>query len=394
MSRSMQALRLDAQWRPRAGSAIGAAEATTRKAVRASAVWHSPELAIGSVPVPRVADGEVLVRVRACGVCGTDVHCASADPDGYVGFSGTARLPVTLGHEFAGEVVEVGRGVTSLAVGDAVAVESVLWCGVCEQCRGGNPNQCRSVEMLGLTVAGAFAEYVAVSERFCWKLDALRSAFSDDGDRFDAGALIEPLGCAYNGIFVVGGGFRPGAYVAIHGAGPIGLSAVLLARLAGAARIIVLEPSGPRAALAEELGADHVASPDDLRAAGTSPAAFVRDLTGGQGADFHVEASGAARQTLPEIGRSIAPNGTVVYLGRLDPTAPLFLDAMVSQANRIVGARGHAGHGIYPAIIRLLASGRLPAQRMISARYPLGGAIEAIGRAAARTDGKIIVRVP
>ncbi|HEX5033838.1 MAG TPA: scyllo-inosose 3-dehydrogenase [bacterium] len=394
MNGAMRTLVLDAVWEPRPGYPISPQEKESRKAIRASAVWKSPSLQLTESPIPRIGDDEVLIRVKACGVCGSDIHCYETDAAGYVLFSGSAKLPVTLGHEYSGEVVEVGRNVGSLKVGDAVAAESMVWCGLCASCRAGNPNQCRRIEMVGFSFPGAFAEYIAVQEKYCWNLDPLREAFPSGEDAYEVGALIEPIGCAYNGIFISGGGFRPGSYVAVHGAGPIGLAAVLLARAAGAAKIFAFDPSEPRNALALALGADYAASPLALRRQGTSPGEIIRDSTGGHGADLQVEAAGAASATLPEIEKSLAPNGKVIYLGRHDAGAPFPLDTLVSQANQICGARGHSGYGIYPFVIRLLASGRFPARPMITARFPLEKAVEAVRRSTERTDGKIIVGLP
>lgn len=392
MKGAMRALILDAVWEPRPGYQLSPQEAETRKSIRANAVWKSPSLKLTDSPIPRIDNDEVLIRVRACGVCGSDTHCYETDSAGYVLFSGSAKLPVTLGHEYSGEVVEVGKNVGSLKVGDAVTAESMVWCGLCVSCRAGNPNQCRRLEMVGFSVPGAFAEYIAVQEKYCWSLNPLKEAFPSGDDAYEMGALIEPIGCAYNGIFISGGGFRPGAYVAVHGAGPIGLAAVLLARAAGAAKIFAFDPSEPRNALARALGADYAASPLALRRQGTSPSEVLRDLTEGHGADLQVEAAGAASSTLPEIEKSLAPNGKMVYLGRHDAGAPFPLDTLVSQANQITGARGHSGHGIYPSVIRLLASGRLPARPMITSKLPFDQAVEAFQRSTERIDGKIILR--
>lgn len=393
MRGTMKALNIEAEWTPRSGYNILPREMETRKAVRASAIWQAPRLELIERPVPALEDDEVLIRVRACGICGSDTHLYETDEANYVLFSGALRLPVTLGHEYSGDVVDTGRKVTSLRIGDAVVSESMIWCGNCLSCRSGHPNQCQNMEMVGLTVPGAFADYIAVRERYCWKLDALREAFAAGDDLYEAAALIEPIGCAYNGIFIAGGGLLPGAYVAIHGAGPIGLGAVLLARFSGAAKIFVFDINEARNALALELGADYAASPLTLRREGSSPAELVCALTEGRGADLHVEASGAARATFPEIEKSLAPNGKVIYLGRLDQSAPLPLDMMVTQANRFIGARGQSGYGIYPQVIRLLASGRFPARRMITSRFPLNRVIEAIQRSTTRSDGKIMIRV-
>ena len=392
MRGTMQALELQGQWVPRSGYAPSADEQATGKARNASAVWKDVRLQMQPRALPTPADDQVVIRVRACGVCGSDTHCYEHDAQGYMLFSGAARLPVTPGHEYAGEVVEVGRSVTGLKVGDAVAPEGILWCGRCTPCRAGHFNQCQQLEMTGFSAPGAFAEYIAIGEKYCWKLDALQESLGGDDRVWELGALIEPIGCAYNGMFVAGGGFQPGAHVAIHGAGPIGLAAVMLARAAGAARIAVFDLNPARNQLARELGADFAASPDELRRQGSSPSQAVRDLTRGQGADLQIEAAGAASSTIPEIQKSFAPNGRMVFLGRHDGVAPVEFNPMVTQANAIVGSRGHAGYGIFPNIIRLLASGRLPAARMITARFRFDDVIGAFDRSSARTDGKIMVR--
>ena len=235
------------------------------------------------------------------------------------------------------------------------------------------------------------AGYVAVNQRYCWRLDTLREALGDER-ACEMGALIEPIGCAYNALFVAGGGMRPGAYVAIHGAGPIGLAALLLARAAGAAKVFVFDLSPARNALAARFEADFAANPLDLRRQGTSPAQVVREMTGGHGADLQVEAAGSAADTIPEIERSFAPNGKMIYLGRAGNGAAMHFDTLVTQANQVMGSRGHAGHGIFNDVIRLLVTGRIPADQMITARYPLSRAVEAVARAGTRAEGKVLVR--
>src|SRR3989338_7007640 len=217
----MKALTLDAHWIPRADYSATSLELKSQIAVRASGCWKDPMLELSEKPDPQIEADEVLVQVKACGVCGSDTHCCEMDDRGYVLYSGALRAPVILGHEFSGRVVETGKNVSSLKVGDAVAVESMRWCGNCESCRMGHFNQCSELEMAGFTVPGAFAEYISVQAKYCWKLDTLRSVFQEESELYEIGALIEPLGCAYNGLFVAGGGFRPGAHIVVYGAGPI-----------------------------------------------------------------------------------------------------------------------------------------------------------------------------
>lgn len=390
MAEMMKALLLNGEWKPRPGHKVTASERSSGKAESASNIWHNPSMTLIETPVPHIKPDEVLIKIKACGVCGSDTHCYETDADGYVIFSGPARFPCVVGHEYTGEVVEVGADVTTLKVGDAVAPEGMLWCGKCISCRSGNPNQCLNLDMVGFSAPGAFAEYIATREKYCWKLDGLREHFSAD-ELYEVAALVEPIGCAYNGMFVAAGGLRPGAYVAIYGAGPIGLGALLMARAAGASKIFMFETSPERCALAREMGADYVGNPVELRTAGTSPSEVVRELTQGHGADMQVEAAGAATLTVPEMEKSFAPNGKMVYLGRAGNATRMHLDTLVSQANMIVGARGHAGYGIYPYILRMLATGRVPARKMITSHFAFSEVLDAMKQSSARTDGKIMV---
>jgi len=391
MAEMMRALKLDASWSPKATHTVTDFEKDSGKALNANTIWRGPRLQLEEERLPEIAEDEVLVKVQRCGVCGSDTHCYETDKDGYIIFSGPVKLPVTLGHEYTGEVVEVGKGVKTLKVGDPVAPEGMLWCGLCPTCRTGNPNQCPDLEMVGFSSPGAFADYIAVKEKYCWNLSELYDVCSTPGEVYELGALIEPIGCAYNGMFISAGGFKPGAFVAIYGAGPIGLGAVLMARAAGAAKIMVFETNQARCDLAVAMGADFAARPQDLTDQGTRAAEVVMELTRGQGADMSVEAAGAARQTVPEIERSYAQTGKMVYLGRAGNSVEMYLDTLVTKANKIVGARGHAGYGIYPNIIRLLGAGRIPAARMITSHFVFEEVLGAVKQSSSRTDGKIMV---
>lgn len=389
MTDTMRALRLDATFEPRSADAVFGG-----RVINASQAWKNPRLAWADVPRPVPGPGQVLLRVRACGVCGTDVHCRATDEAGYVRFSGRLQCPVIPGHEFTGDVVELGRDVRTLRVGDAVAAESICWCGLCSACRAGHFNQCHEDELVGLTVPGAFAEYVVVHKRQCWNIAPLRSAAEGDCDMYELGALLEPIGCAYNGLFVTAGGFLPGAHVAIFGAGPIGLGAVMLARAAGAATIIVFDFSAARNRLALALGADIAEDPVALQREGVAPSGRIIEVTRGAGADVAVEAAGAGSVTLPEMTRGLARNGVIVYLGRSESFARVDVNSMVSGAAGLIGSRGHAGGGVYANLIRLIATGRIPAARMITSRRAWADAIDAFDLAAQCNDGKVMVRMP
>jgi threonine dehydrogenase-like Zn-dependent dehydrogenase len=387
----MRAILLEADWEPREGYPVTAEETQSRKAKMASQVWRRPRFRPAQVEDPSPGLGEVIVQVRRCGVCGSDTHCYETDQEGYVIFSGPVKLPVIPGHEYAGEVVAVGKGVRDLAVGDLIAAEGMLYCGVCTTCRTGQPNQCPHLDMVGFSSPGAYADYIRVEERFCWKLNRLADRLGSKDAALDLGALVEPISCSYNGIFVAAGGMRPGDHVAVYGCGPIGLGAIALARASGAATVTAFDVSEERVALAKACGADQAYNSLTLKAAGSSPADVLLELSDGAGADLQVEAAGAALNTMPDIERSFAPGGKMVYLGRTGERAPVMLDVLVSGAAQIVGSRGHAGMGCFPRIIRLLEQGRLPIEAMITSRRPFAEALDALEQSCSRSDGKILL---
>lgn len=388
----MQTFTVNAEWAPRRGYAISAREESLRRANCGSQVWRNPRFFLEEQPVPEIGDDDLLVKVKRCGICGSDSHLYETDNENYIIFSGPVKMPCTIGHEYSGIVAEVGKNVRGFAVGDFIAAESIVWCGKCTPCRSGAVNQCANIELAGITVDGAFAEYVRVNALQCWKINSLTAKYSDD-KVFDIGALIEPLGCAYNGLFVSAGGFKPGSTVVVYGVGPIGLSAVLLARIAGASKIIAFDSIPERLRLAQNMGADVAYSIKDLVDSGIRPRDVVLENTSGLGAEMQVEAAGAANATMPEMENSLAVNGTILYLGRAATYTPILLNHLVSGANSIVGSRGHAGYGIYSNLIKLLSSGRLQVTQMITSVYEYPHIADALKKSVARTDAKIMVKM-
>jgi threonine dehydrogenase-like Zn-dependent dehydrogenase len=387
---SMKALVVDAEWKPRRGYPLSDDEKRRRRSFVGSQVWRNPHFEIKEVPTPNIRDDEVLIRVKRCGVCGSDTHLFETDEDGYIIFSGLTKLPCILGHEFSGTVEKTGSRVPHLEVGDKVAVESIMWCGMCRSCRSGAPNQCMNIELMGLSFDGAFTEYVAVNARYVWKINDLAEVYPEE-TTYDLGALIEPVGCAYNGIFISGGGFRPGARVAVYGAGPIGLGAAALSRISGASLVIVFDVNGERVKIAREIGADYAFNIHDMN--GVHPGDKVLELTRGEGVDIQVEAAGAAPQTVPEMEKCMSVNGKIIYLGRAATSTNMSLDILVSGAHKIIGARGHSGYGIFPYIIKLLASNNLKLMKMVTSRYPFSRIIDALEASTKRTDGKILIKM-
>ena len=385
----MKALVVNAEWSPRKDYRLSRVELDQRKAFMGSQVWKNPEFEIKNMPTPNIREDEVLIRVKACGICGSDTHLYEVDEDGYIIFSGLTKLPCILGHEFSGVIEKTGKNVMYLKTGDRVAVESIMWCGMCQFCRSGNPNQCKNIELLGLSSNGALAEFISVHERYCWNINELTKAFPEKAI-YDIGSLIEPAGCAYNGIFIAGGGFKPGDTLAVYGAGPIGLGAVALGRISGASMIIAFDVIEERLNIAKKMGADYVFHFE--KSNGNSHHETIMELTKGRGIDIHIEAAGAAPVTIPEMEKSLAPNGKIIYLGRAATSTPMYLDILVSGANKVIGSRGHSGYGIFPNIITLLASGKLDLSKMITARYPFKKVLEALKASVKRTDGKILVK--
>lgn len=384
----MKALVACAEWSPKKGYKLTKREIEKKRANIGSQVWRQPFFEIKDVPTPDVGDDEVLIRVKRCGICGSDTHLYETDTEGYIIFSGPAKLPCIIGHEYSGIVEKAGKKVVNFKAGDMVAAESIIWCGVCTSCRSGAVNQCEHVELAGITVPGAFAEYIVTKERHCWSINSLKEIW-DDERIFDIGALIEPAGCAYNGLFISGGGFLPGSVVTVFGVGPIGLAAVALARVAGASVVIAFDIVKERLDIAKKMGADFAFNTGN---AGSNAGNKILEITNGRGADIQVEAAGAANVTIPEMEKSLAVNGKIIYLGRAATSVSMYLDILVSGANKIVGSRGHSGYGIYNNIIKLIKSGRLNLDSMVTSQFKFKEILNALKKSTDRTDGKIMIK--
>jgi len=383
----MKGLVLDAKWDPRPDYPLSEWEKRTGKAITGNSVWRYPNLEVREWPDPKPGPKDVVLAIQACGVCGSDMHFYETDKDKYILYPGLTKFPTILGHEFSGKVVEVGPEVELLKVGDMVTVEEMIWCGRCIPCRNGYPNHCTNLEEIGFTIPGAFANYIAVDEKFCWKIDAIAERFGDEKKAYEVAALTEPSCVAYNAMFERAGGFRPGHYVSVFGAGPIGLASIGLAKAAGAGIIAAFEISPPRRELAKAVGADFVYDPREVDAG-----AVLMELSKGEGFNFHVEAAGAPHLTIPEMEKALAINGKIVQIGRAAQRVPMYLESFQVRRSQVFGAQGHSGHETFPNVIRLVAAGRLDLSPIITARYDLAETVSAIARSTERADGKIIVK--
>ena len=388
----MKALRLYASKEPILGYKFTDMELKTGKVIEGSKVWRYPKLRVEDVEKPKIGPRDLLIRVKACGICGSDIHFYETDEDGYMLYPGLTKFPCTIGHEFSGVVEEIGGEVKDFKVGDPVTSEEMLWCGECIPCRNGLPNHCVNLEELGFTIDGAMAEYVKVEAKYCWKIDSLFDVYKSEEEAYEAGALVEPTSVAYNAIFIRAGGFKPGAYVVVYGAGPIGLAAIQLVKAAGASKIIAFEVMPERIALAKKIGADYVLNPLELEKSGTSPSEKVMELTDNMGADIQVEAAGAPTKTLPEMEKSMAVNGKIAWIGRAAKAAPITIERFQTRRGQIFGSQGHSGHGVFQNVIRLMASQRIDMTKIITKRFPLEEGVEAIKEASKRIDAKILIK--
>ncbi len=296
-------------------------------------------LELAELPCPMTAPDEVLLRVAACGVCGSDVH-------GYDGGSGRRIPPIVMGHEAAGTIAEVGSAVRDWAVGDRVTFDSTLYCGRCAFCLRGEVNLCDSRQVFGVSCAeyrrdGAFAEFLAVPERVLYRLpEALP---------YEHAAMIEAVSVALHAVRVAD--FKAGETAIVLGAGMIGTLIVQALRVAGAARITAVDPDATRLAMAEQSGAHTLLTRSERT-----------------GFDHVFEAVGIA-ETLASAVHAVRKGGTVTLVGNLAAQALLPLQAVVTRQIRLQGSAASAGE--YPHAIDLLASGKIDVAPLISAVAPL-----------------------
>lgn len=383
----MKALQLSADWQPKTAYPLSPSEALSRKIQTGSAVWKNPRLELSTLATPEIKADEVLIAVAAVGICGSDMHMYEHDSEGYILYPGLTRFPNTLGHEFSGRVLEVGKDVSSLQAGDLVTAEEIQWCGLCDACRKGLPNHCTNMEELGFTTPGAMAEYIAVKAKYCWKIAELAERLGDEQEALLLAAMVEPVGVSYHAMFNRIATWKPGNYCAVFGGGPIGLAAIALAKAAGASQIIAFDTSEARLAMAHKMGATSALNPshyDDLND-------LFLSLTYGRGVDFVVEAAGAPAQTLAPLKMGLAVGATIVHIGRSERPTALSLEHYQVRGVQLAGSLGHAGHGTFPNVIKLMASGLLNMRPMISARFSLDDALVAFKRLEKRQDAKIML---
>lgn len=322
------------------------------------------DLSFETVPDPSLRSGDILIKVKAATICGTDIRIFRGRKTAGV------RYPSILGHEFAGEIVDNG-GQSAFQCGDAVAVCPAIPCGYCDHCKRGYENICQNLTAIGYEIDGAFAEYIripanAVHSRNIFKLPENLS--------WENAALIEPLSCVLNGQEKIEVGV--GDVVVILGAGPIGLLHVKLARHSGASRIIVSEPNAQRRQTALAAGADVVVDPidDDI-------GAIVRERTGGLGADKVIVAIGVPKLANDALSL-VRHRGKVSLFAGFSKGEMAPMDVNLIHYNEIVVTGSFGLNRLqFEKSLKMIASGQIEVESMLTHRFELRDISEALATA-------------
>lgn len=339
-----------------------------------AAIMDKPlSIAVKQVNIPIPGNNEALVKVHCIGVCGSDIHYYEHGQIGrYV-----VKEPIVLGHEVAGEIVEVGKAVTHLAPGDRVAVEPGVTCGRCEYCKSGRYNLCPDVVFLATPpVNGAWAEYIVMPSDYLFKLP--------DSMSFEAGALLEPLSVGFHAM--QRGEAKPFDRLLITGLGPIGLLAGQAAKLFGITEIYGTDTVAYRRELALEMGFKAVFDPSTDQVADR-----LDELTGGAGITLVVESSGNAR-AMADTVKLVKRGGRIVFVGLpASGEVPMDMASLIDGEINAYGVFRYAN--TYPAAIQALQHSSVDIESIITHRYGLTDIKEAVETARTRKDTSIKVMI-
>lgn len=334
------------------------------------------QIEIQHLPLPDVTTGTILLKILACGVCGSDVRIFQHG-------NSRVRYPAVGGHEIAAEVVAVGEGVTAYQAGDLVSLGADIPCGQCRWCQNGLGNCCEQNYALGYQFPGGFAEYCLLNPQVVKYGPICRVPA---GTPLESAALAEPLACCINGLERIN--FAPGQSVAIIGAGPIGILLAQTARAFGSPHIILCDRDAQRLELARVAGADHYldTASHDIRAS-------VRDLTNGLGVDavFTACPSVEAQEEALDI---VATRGAINFFGGLPSTArPVQLLSNTIHYKEIIVTGSHGSTPRHHALaVELIASGRVDLSQLVTHRYPLDDIHQAFATARDRLGLKVMVK--
>lgn len=337
--------------------------------MKASRFLGNKTFAVADLPTPHAGPGELVLRNQVCGVCGTDVHIYHGEPG-----SADVNPPVVLGHEYSGEVVEVGEGVTGFAVGDHVTVDPNIYCGHCAYCQNGKKQLCPSMEAIGVTRDGGFAQYSLIPASQAFKLEPTVP--------WEAAAMAEPLACCLHGIDLAG--IQVGDKVCVVGGGAIGLLMVQLAKLSGASQIVLSEPNEKRRQVGLQLGANAALDPTRPDA----QEAFAQVLGGG--ANVVIECVG----NVPAVKSAFqfAGKGATVLLfsvPKVDATFDLPLFDVYKKELTIKGS--FVNPDTHARAVALINSGKVDFGPIITHRFPLDQLPEAIAMQMSDASIKVVV---
>ena len=337
--------------------------------MKASRFLGNKTFAVTDLPTPHAGPGELVLRNQVCGVCGTDVHIYHGEPG-----SADVNPPVVLGHEYSGEVVEVGKGVTGFAVGDHVTVDPNIYCGHCAYCQNGKKQLCPSMEAIGVTRDGGFAQYSRIPASQAFKLEPTVP--------WEAAAMAEPLACCLHGIDLAG--IQVGDKVCVVGGGAIGLLMVQLAKLSGASQIVLSEPNKKRRQVGLQLGANTALDPTRPDA----QEAFAQVLGGG--ANVVIECVG----NVPAVKSAFqfAGKGATVLLfsvPKVDATFDLPLFDVYKKELTIKGS--FVNPDTHARAVALINSGKVDFDPIITHRFTLDQLPEAIAMQMSDASIKVVV---
>ena len=344
-------------------------EAYVRALVKETA---GPGFTLRDVPRPAIRDDEVLIKVRRAGVCGTDVHIYEWD----AWAQGRCRPPFTVGHEFAGDVVQVGSLVADVREGDRVTAEGHIVCGRCHLCRTGNAHVCPNTRIIGVDRDGCFADYIAMPASNVWHLD--------DAVSYEVGGIHDPMGNAFHTALV--GTEMSGKTVLVTGCGPIGIFAVGICKAAGASRIIASDVNQTRLELARTMGAHDAVTPQDAEQA-------VKAATSGLGADVVLEMSGVP-SAIHQAFALVRVGGRVQMLGI--PARPMEVNIATEIIFKGITVYGVVGRRMYDTWIQMtqfLRSGQFDPTPVITHRFPLEQFDDAIAAIKGGSAGKVVFEI-
>ena len=341
----------------------------TMKALRKTQAGKG--LQIESTNVPPTGPTDVLVRVKATSICGTDLHIYGWDRWS----QGRIKPPVTLGHEFCGVVEQAGEEVTAVRAGDFVSAEMHLNCGHCQQCRLGQAHICQNLKIIGIDLDGAFAEFVKIPATNIWKLDPMIPEHY--------GAILDPLG---NAVHTVLAGPIAGQTVLVTGCGPIGLMSIAVAKACGSSTVFATETNENRRAMAKKMGADVVLNP-----AAEDAVARILAETNGTGVDALLEMSG--NPTAIQQGfKALRAGGRASLLGIPTESVPLDLvNDVIFKGATVQGIYGRRMYGTWVQMTALLKAGRLNLEPLFGEREPLEKFEDAFAKLHGGLAGKILL---